>query len=124
MIALSRSGADNVKKDGVDHIMRLFAYNHIMRGLKGNLFPESYNDSGFVAEAEQAYVVTPVSSLVVLESQKDYDRFGIKRSGNTLDNATLASNGAVPEPHEWALILLAVAVLIYAYYGKRTAKVQ
>ncbi len=104
---------DTTTHKGNDQLMRLFTYNHIMGSLKNNLYPDSYADSALVEEAEQAYIVSPVSSLVVLETQEDYDRFGIKKSNNTLDNATLKSNGAVPEPHEWALILLAIAVVTY-----------
>lgn len=104
---------DTTTHKGSDQLMRLFTYNHIMGSLKNNLYPDSYADSALVAEAEQAYIVSPVSSLVVLETQEDYDRFGIKKSNKTLDNATLKSNGAVPEPHEWALIILAIAVVIY-----------
>jgi len=69
-----------------------------------------------VAEAATAHVVTPVSSLVVLESQKDYDRFDIKETDG-LKNATKSSTGAVPEPHEWALILLAVFLLFTLKFG-------
>lgn len=122
MIQLSRTNSDGMRNGGIDHIMRLFAYDHIMLGLKGNLFPDRYTDSNFVAEAEQAYVVTPVSSLVVLETQADYDRFGIKKGMNTLDNATLKNNGAVPEPHEWALIALALITVTWAFLHKRRIK--
>ncbi|MCF0073525.1 hypothetical protein LZD49_23805 [Dyadobacter sp. CY261] len=64
-----------------------------------------------VGEAEAAHIVTPVSSMVVLESQRDYDRFDIRKSKNSLDNATLKRFGAVPEPHEWILIGLFVLII-------------
>jgi hypothetical protein len=48
----------------------------------------------------------------VLETQKDYDRFNIENSKNSLQNASLQSKGAVPEPHEWALIIIAVLVIL------------
>jgi hypothetical protein len=66
-----------------------------------------------VEEAREAYIVTPFSSLVVLETKEDYDRFNIKDSENSLKNASLQSKGAVPEPHEWALIILACLMLFY-----------
>ena len=93
-----------------DHLFRLFAYQRILRdyGLQQGE-PEH-----LVRLAEQAYIVTPVSSLVTLESQADYDRFQIKPTEvlNSLGNASLDNAGSVPEPHEWALILmLGVAVL-------------
>jgi len=74
-------------------------------------------DSTLVAEAQKAYVVSPVSSLVVLESQIDYDRFDIKDVDKSLKNASMKSNGAVPEPHEWALIIIVVGVLVYLKFG-------
>ncbi|MGN6417279.1 MAG: hypothetical protein ACTHMC_07300, partial [Pseudobacter sp.] len=81
----------------------------------GLLNGESPADS-LVAQAAEAHVVTPVSSLVVLESKADYDRFDIKASENSLHNAAIASKGAVPEPHEWALIILAILILITLKY--------
>jgi CHASE2 domain-containing sensor protein len=53
-----------------------------------------------------------VSSLVVLESQKDYDRFGISANTNTLGNAAFKQRGAVPEPQEWLLLILAALLLL------------
>jgi len=96
-----------------DHLLRLFAYNHIMQKM-GPHFAEGKEDTDeLVAEAQKAYVVSPVSSLVVLEKQQDYDRFNIKDSQNSLKNASMKSKGAVPEPHEWALIIIACLVLLY-----------
>lgn len=102
-----------------DHLFRLFAYNHIMHRMGSRLVTgESYNED-LVEEAKQAYVVSPVSSLVVLETQKDYDRFDISESSNSLKNASMGSSGAVPEPHEWALIILAVLVCCYIKFRPR-----
>lgn len=85
---------------GPDHLMRLFAYNQIMRGIGKDLLMKNEIKDELVKEAQKAYVVTPVSSLVVLETQKDYDRFDIHDNVNSLKNASLGSKGAVPEPHE------------------------
>jgi len=95
-----------------DHLMRLFAYNHIMQKAGAGLLIDKPVEDDLVQEAVKAYVVSPVSSLVVLETQKDYDRFGIEDSKNSLKNASLQSKGAVPEPHEWALIIIAVLVIL------------
>jgi XrtN system VIT domain protein len=103
--------------------MRLFAYNHIMSQLKSTLSDNASQDTTLVSEAEKAYIVTPVSSLVVLESQKDYDRFDIKKSRHTLDDATMKSNGAVPEPGEWALIIVAVLGLGWVLLRHRVHKI-
>jgi XrtN system VIT domain protein len=94
-----------------DHLLRLFAYNDILRKVGGDYAkPEALRED-LVAAARQAYVVTPLSSLVVLETQQDYDRFGITASKDSLRNASVHSSGAVPEPHEWLLILTAVLVM-------------
>jgi XrtN system VIT domain protein len=96
-----------------DHLMRLFAYNHIMQKMGPRFSEEEKDTDPLVAEAQKAYVVSPVSSMVVLETQKDYERFNINDSRNGLNNASLKSNGAVPEPHEWALIIIVCFVLLY-----------
>lgn len=96
-----------------DHLMRLFAYNHIMQKMGPRFSEETKETDELVTEAQKAYVVSPVSSMVVLETTKDYDRFNIKDSKNSLKNASMKSKGAVPEPHEWALIIIACLVLLY-----------
>lgn len=91
---------------GSDHLLRLFAYNDIMRKTGSNYFSARYEPAPLVREAEEAFIVTPVSSLVVLEKQEDYKRFGIDENKNTLGNAAMSGKGSVPEPGEWALLLL------------------
>jgi XrtN system VIT domain protein len=105
-----------------DHAMRLFAYNNIMRRYGMDVIMNKANTDVLAKEAAEAYVVSPVSSLVVLESQKDYDRFNIKDDGNSLKNASLGSKGSVPEPHEWALIVVILLALLYVKY-QRSIKV-
>ena len=105
-----------------DHLMRLFAYNHIMqRGCSKFLDNNIPEDDTLVEEAKAAYIVTPLSSLIVLESKKDYDRFDIhpENKNNSLLNASTGSKGSVPEPHEWALIILALITVVYMKMGKR-----
>jgi XrtN system VIT domain protein len=97
-----------------DHLARLFAYNNIMRKTGERYFTDAQKDHSLVAEASEAYVVSPVSSLIVLETQEDYNRFDIHDSGNSLLNASKQSSGAVPEPHEWALIILFILLILFA----------
>ncbi|WP_118976851.1 XrtN system VIT domain-containing protein [Taibaiella koreensis] len=99
-----------------DHFQRLFAYNHLMRQLGSGIYHNRETDTALVAEAQQANIVSPLSSLVVLETQADYDRFDIKASENSLQNASLQSKGAVPEPEEWALIAVALLLTVGALY--------
>jgi XrtN system VIT domain protein len=106
-----------------DHLLRLFAYNHIMKQIGSGYLDQGFMKSSalnsmLVEEASNANVVTPVSSLIVLESKADYQRFDIQKSKNNLDNATLKNSGAVPEPHEWALIIL--FFILATYYTLRS----
>lgn len=102
-----------------DHLMRLFAYNHILRETGKGLITTAAGHEELLNTAVEAHVVSPLSSLVVLEKQADYDRFGIKDDNNSLKNASLKSKGAVPEPHEWALIAIALLSLAWLIYQRK-----
>jgi XrtN system VIT domain protein len=106
-----------------DHLLRLFAYNHIMQKMGARFSEDTTDTDELVAEAQKAYVVSPVSSLVVLETKKDYEKFGIKDSENSLKNASLKSKGAVPEPGEWALILVACLTIGFIRFYPAKKKV-
>jgi XrtN system VIT domain protein len=105
-LVLQRQPAVDSADTAPDHLARLFAYNNVMRQVGTHFFQDDFIHEALVKEAAQAYVVSPVSSLIVLEKQEDYDRFGIKDIENSLGNATHNESGAVPEPHEWALIIV------------------
>jgi XrtN system VIT domain protein len=102
-----------------DHLMRLFSYNQVMSQIGVNYMNAGFQDSTIVSNAYKAYVVSPVTSLVVLETQKDYDRFNIKDGGASLKNASMKSSGAVPEPHEWLLIALMAGLVLFVYFRKK-----
>jgi XrtN system VIT domain protein len=110
-----------------DHLQRLFAYNHIMHAMGPRLLTGGDERDTLVAEAAESYIVTPLSSLVVLETQADYERFNIKDSNNSLKNAGLKGKGAVPEPHEWLLIVLGLLLIAYLKFRpvlfKRTTNI-
>jgi XrtN system VIT domain protein len=120
-IAITRtSTADPAPQSNApDHLARLFAYNDIMRQYGPHFFDKDFNTAELVKEAASAYVVSPVSSLIVLETKEDYDRFGIEDSNNSLHNAMRMSSGAVPEPHEWALMGVLATVIIFCYLRQR-----
>jgi XrtN system VIT domain protein len=99
-----------------DHLQRLFAYNHIMHEMGPRLLTGAGEEDDLMKEAAEAHIVTPLSSLVVLEKQSDYDRFNIQESESSLKNASLNNKGAVPEPHEWALIIIGLLLLLYIKY--------
>jgi XrtN system VIT domain protein len=102
-----------MRSNAPDHLMRLFAYNDIMRKAGPNYLKDDFINENLVDEAASAYVVSPVSSLIVLETQADYKRFDIQHKDNSLQNAAKTSSGAVPEPHEWALIILFALFVLY-----------
>jgi|GEM_PF-224845 len=102
-----------------DHLLRLFTYNHLMQQIGPRYFEKDYISDALITEAQRAYVVSPVSSLIVLETKKDYERFGIDESKNSLKNASLNSSGAVPEPHEWLLIITFVTVVLLVWWRQR-----
>ncbi|NCD71150.1 XrtN system VIT domain-containing protein [Mucilaginibacter agri] len=103
-----------------DHLLRLFAYNDLMKKIGGDYFTDGFVKPDNIAEAEKAYIVSPVSSFIVLETQKDYERFGIDENKNSLKNASMKSSGAVPEPQEWLLIILCASVAIYLLVNKKS----
>jgi XrtN system VIT domain protein len=117
-IVVSKTAGEQTST-GPDHVMRLFVYNHILQQLGAGLVLDRPIEDHLVAIAREAYVVTPVSSMIVLETQEDYDRFNIKDEGASLKNAGYFSKGAVPEPHEWALIILGAGLLSLLYIRKR-----
>lgn len=114
-LVFSRS-TDTLQSNAPDHFYRLFAYNQLMHQFKNGIYSNREADTILIAQAQQAHIVTPISSLIVLESVADYERFDIKASANSLDNASMKSKGAVPEPHEWALIIITFFIVIWLRY--------
>lgn len=103
---------DTSVSNAPDHLLRLFAYNHILQqgGLR-LLADSSLQESRLADIASYAHIVSPVSSMIVLESKEDYERFGIDESKEGLKNASAQNNGSVPEPHEWAIMLVCLVLL-------------
>ncbi|MDO6390124.1 XrtN system VIT domain-containing protein [Pontibacter sp. BT731] len=96
-----------------DHLLRLFAYNHILQQIGPRYFCQGDIEDELIQEAAQANIVSPVSSLIVLETQADYERFDIQKSKDSLGNASMNASGAVPEPEEWALIIIALLAVAF-----------
>lgn len=123
-IAIEQQADSITAGDAPDHLMRLFAYNHILQKAGRGLLTGKEGQDSLIPIAQEAYVVSPISSLIVLESQADYDKFNIKDSDNSLKNASMKSNGAVPEPHEWALIILVLLTFTYVKLRPKWIKVN
>ena len=114
MLITKRDTNDIVQSDGApDHLMRLFAYNDIVRKVGKDYFNSEQYENELFREAEEAYVLSPVTSLIVLESEADYKRMGIDKNKNTLGNAEIMEGGSVPEPHEWVLITLVLFLIVW-----------
>ena len=114
-------GGDKIGGNAPDHVLRLFAYNRVLATVGRHFYRKTedvetnyFDLKDALRLAEKAHIVTPISSLIVLETQADYDRFNIKKSKNALGNASLTNAGAAPEPHEWLLIILASGVILWA----------
>lgn len=105
-------------KQAPDHLLRLFAYNDILRKIGKHYFEKEKYENELFTEAEEGYVVTPISSMIVLESEADYERMGILKNKNTVGNAGILTGGAVPEPHEWLLIIIVFLFIITHLYNK------
>lgn len=102
-----------------DHLLRLYSYQKILQQTKDNFYDQKILEDSLITLAEEAYITTPISSLIVLETQEDYDRFDIKKSKNSLGNASIKSAGSVPEPHEWLLIGLGLAFMLWVWKGNQ-----
>lgn len=109
-----------VALEAPDHLLRLFAYEKLMSKLGREFFKSQYSmEDELLQLANEAFIVSPVSSLVVLESKQDYDRFGIEENKNSLKNASASASGAVPEPGEWLLIGVLAATVLVLFGRKR-----
>jgi XrtN system VIT domain protein len=107
--------------------MRLFSYNQILKKIGKGYFKSGYENQDLIDIASTAHIVSPISSMIVLETKKDYERFDIEENEdglgnasnkNGLENATKSSSGAVPEPHEWCFILLISFGLLFLQFKK------
>lgn len=112
-IKLSAAG-DKVESSS-DHLMRLYVYNDLMKTIGKSYYERKSIEEELITKAKEANVLCPVSSMIVLETQKDYERFDIKKSKNSLGNAELLSSGSVPEPHEWFLIIICISGMLFFY---------
>jgi hypothetical protein len=87
-----------------DHLVRLWANDEVTRLIhtKGDHRDEA------LALAAQYQLVTPISGAVVLETQQQYDAAGLQ----PVPAGTVPS---IPEPEEWALMIVALGALAFAY---------
>jgi hypothetical protein len=94
---------------GSEHIARLWARDRVLELMRANA---PANRAEAVTLASRYRLVTPVSGAVVLESQQQYDE-------SRLTPVSQATVPTVPEPHEWALIIIACASLTWFAWRNR-----
>jgi hypothetical protein len=104
VIRRQQGSATNDTTKGSDHIARLWANEHVLE-----LMRRGGNRADAVALATQYHLVTPVSGAVVLENKQQYDAARL----TPVSQATAPTVPTVPEPHEWALIIIACAALTW-----------
>lgn len=117
-IVVSKTPGEGTATNAPDHLLRLFSYNQVLKSIGKNYFKNDYLEEEIIKEATLGNVVTPISSLIVLETLHDYERFGIDENKDSLGNADINASGAVPEPHEWALIILGLLFLTWMWFFK------
>lgn len=105
-----------IKTNGPNHIYRMYAFGKVLEE-QVKIQNDSLVQNQYVDLAKDANIVTPISSLIVLETDEDYKNNGIEKNVDTLGNASINNDGAVPEPHEWLLIILGSTILFF-YYKK------
>lgn len=108
--------AEDTESSGSNHIYRMYAFGKVLEE-QVKIQEDSLAENQYVTLAKDANIVTPISSLIVLETDADYENNGIEKNVDTLGNASINNDGAVPEPHEWLLIIIGLAVLFF-YYKK------
>lgn len=113
---------ENLKGNGSNHIFRMYAFGKVLDE-QVKIQTDSLANNKYVNLAKEANIVTPISSLIVLETDEDYENNGIEKNVNTLGNASINNDGAVPEPHEWAMIILLILSLLYYYNQQKKNKV-
>jgi hypothetical protein len=89
-----------------DHLARLWAHDEVARLWQAGHQAEA------LELAQRYQLVTPVSGAVVLETQQQYDAAGLQ----PVPEGTVPT---IPEPEEWALIIIALGALAYAILRRR-----
>lgn len=98
-------------KETSQHLIRLWANDEIKRLLTAN---ENEKATDLAIKNQ---LVTPVSGAVVLETQQQYDQFGLR----PVESNTVPT---VPEPEEYLLFGVVLAILIWLAWRARKQKLQ
>ncbi len=99
-----------VAEPAASHLVRLAINDAVNRAVRGHQFNEIDTLRPISIEAR---LVTPLSGAVVLETMEQYARHGLDPTKNE------EAIPGVPEPHEWALIVVVCFVLSWVAYQRR-----
>lgn len=107
---LPNGPADGSASADKGHVARLAVAGHVrLAAWQGT--PQEKADATALAMATR--LVTPLSGAVVLENASQYKAHDLNPSAN------LGAVPAVPEPEEWALIAVVLAVALAAWWRRR-----
>lgn len=115
-ISIAEKMQTTIASNGSNHIYRMYAFGKVSQE-QVKIQEDSLAVNQYVSLAKDANIVTPISSLIVLETDADYEKNEIEKNVDTLGNASINNDGAVPEPHEWLMIIVALSLLFF-YYKK------
>ena len=117
-------GTDTGSVTGNSLIPRLYYYKKLMNELGRREFLSDDGQEDLLTYANDAKIVTPISSYVVLESARDYKGNNIEKIKSKFENVEIADKkseglssklGMVPEPHEWLLIMAVISAILFIY---------
>ena len=94
-----------------NHLARLWAYDKVLK-MATDRDEKTRQDA--VEMAAQYQLVTPVSGAVVLENEKQFKAEG-------LEPANAAKVPTIPEPETWALIFVAMLIVLFVLWRKRSS---
>jgi XrtN system VIT domain protein len=107
--------SEKTKNTGINHIYRMYAFGKVLTEHVAQQEEDSLANNKYIYLAKDANIVTPISSLIVLETDADYEKHGIEQNVNTLGNASINNDGSVPEPHEWLMIIIGLSAILFYY---------
>jgi hypothetical protein len=101
-------------KETSAHLVRLWANDEVKR-LLADKSPESEKAALDLAVKNQ--LVTPISGAVVLETQAQYDQFGLR----PVEAGTVPT---IPEPEEYLLFGVVLSLIIWMFWRSRRQKLR
>lgn len=102
--------SSNLSTKTSSHLARLWAFDQINNSISGK---SKINDADIIKLAATYQLVTPVSGAVVLENADQYKDAGL----TPVKSGTVPT---IPEPEEWAMLIIATIVLGYFIIRNRS----